>query len=224
MTIEPSGITPANDTPGTRLDVPVEVNFTPWLSVTVNPDDTISGVAVDWSESAQDMVIVTSADGKTLTEWDKDELTATDKACAYLDDPDRRAVIERAMQPAAVDADQALRWFTAVWSDTWLLGELATKLTCDEADALAWLLGTHGYPETALGLLTMHAEGDEPDDKHHTPCPECGTNTAVDDPCHEPGCPHYGKATNPPGLLVDVLATSPCPDDPDGLHHIGCGC
>lgn len=69
----------------------------------------------------------------------------------------------------------ALSEFLEVWS-AGLSADLATKLTCTEADALARLLRTHGRPAAAAEWINFHSRGDDDDeDAHHrTPAAAMG--------------------------------------------------
>ncbi len=53
-----------------------------------------------------------------------------------------------------------------VWTNDTLLEDIATQLTCKEADALADLLRAYHYEDEAASLLSAHAEGDDEGDKH----------------------------------------------------------
>lgn len=65
-----------------------------------------------------------------------------------------------------IEQQVALSNFLAVWSDTYLLHDIAQKLTCTEADALAELLKAFVNPETAAEFIGAHAEGDDLYDGH----------------------------------------------------------
>ena len=56
--------------------------------------------------------------------------------------------------------------FIEVWSAGDLLEDIASALTCTEADALADLLRTSNHPDSADGLIAAHAEGDDEGDEH----------------------------------------------------------
>lgn len=56
--------------------------------------------------------------------------------------------------------------FLDVWSDSELLDNIATSLTCEEADALAGLLEFFDYDESAEVLIEAHATDDDEGDRH----------------------------------------------------------
>lgn len=58
--------------------------------------------------------------------------------------------------------------FLDVWSDSDLLDNISTALTCSEADALADLLRFFDYDESADVLIEAHATGDDEGDSHWT--------------------------------------------------------
>lgn len=57
--------------------------------------------------------------------------------------------------------------FLEVWLNDTLLEDIATQLTCSEADALADLLRAYEHPEDVERLLSAHAEGDDEGDSHY---------------------------------------------------------
>ncbi|MBS1673152.1 MAG: hypothetical protein JSS74_04225 [Actinobacteria bacterium] len=67
-------------------------------------------------------------------------------------------------------AADALTRFLDVWTGD-MSADLAPKLTCGEADALAQLLRTHGRPAAAAEWINFHSRGDddEEDAHHRTP-------------------------------------------------------
>ncbi len=63
-------------------------------------------------------------------------------------------------------------FFAAIGSDT--LGDIATSLTCSEAEAVADLFASFGYGNTAEAFIESHAEGDDCGDMHcQCDDPEC---------------------------------------------------
>lgn len=56
--------------------------------------------------------------------------------------------------------------FLDVWSDSDLLDNISTALTCTEADALADLLRFFDYDESADVLIGAHSVGDDEGDDH----------------------------------------------------------
>ncbi|EKF22970.1 putative gp79 [Mycolicibacterium hassiacum DSM 44199] len=61
----------------------------------------------------------------------------------------------------------ALAQFKEVWSDGYLLSDIATHLTCTEFEAMADLLLAIGVSEeTVAGFEEAHAEGDDCGDMH----------------------------------------------------------
>lgn len=56
--------------------------------------------------------------------------------------------------------------FLEVWTNDTLLEDIASQLTCSEANALADLLRAYNYPEDADAMLSAHAEGDDEGDEH----------------------------------------------------------
>lgn len=67
----------------------------------------------------------------------------------------------------ATRARKVLETFGAAWADGMLATELATKLTCTEANALVALLRNAGYPDAADQWAEEHAADDEFDDEHY---------------------------------------------------------
>lgn len=63
-------------------------------------------------------------------------------------------------------APDALARFLNAWNGE-LAGDIATKLTCDEVDAVADLLRATGHTDTAAAWIRHHADGDEPGDSHY---------------------------------------------------------
>ncbi|QDP44657.1 hypothetical protein SEA_NOTHINGSPECIAL_73 [Mycobacterium phage NothingSpecial] len=69
----------------------------------------------------------------------------------------------------------AMHQFKEVWGDGYLIGDIGTKLTCIEMEALADMLQACGIPADRVEeFISAHAEGDECGDMHCT-CddPEC---------------------------------------------------
>lgn len=60
----------------------------------------------------------------------------------------------------------ALRIFQDAW-DTALASDLATKLTCFEADAIADLLTATDRPDLAAAWIREHSYGDDEGDAHY---------------------------------------------------------
>ncbi|MGO2520395.1 MAG: hypothetical protein ACTH8F_09750 [Microbacterium sp.] len=57
-----------------------------------------------------------------------------------------------------------------VFQDTWnadLATDLATKLTCREADAIADLLTATNRPDLAAAWIREHSDGDDEGDEHY---------------------------------------------------------
>ena len=68
----------------------------------------------------------------------------------------------------------ALETFGEVWNDGMLLYEIAPRLTCREAEALAGALGAIVGPDVERLALEAHAEGDtDCEDLHHPGCHSC---------------------------------------------------
>jgi len=67
--------------------------------------------------------------------------------------------------------------FVETWADSGLSYELIDGYTCtlgcDEAEAYAGIFRSFGYTSTADQIIADHAEYDECDERHHTPCSEC---------------------------------------------------
>ena len=61
---------------------------------------------------------------------------------------------------------EALDTFLEVWTADVLLEDIATQLTCTEADALDNLLRASGQYAAAESLISSHAEGDDEGDQH----------------------------------------------------------
>lgn len=64
----------------------------------------------------------------------------------------------------------AVRAFQDIWTAS-LADDLATNLTCTEADALADLFAATGKPELAHAWISAHSEGDDQGDRHHGDTP-----------------------------------------------------
>ena len=62
--------------------------------------------------------------------------------------------------------EAALEEFVEVFGDGYAVSDIATALTCREADALASLLREVGKPDAADSLIESHAEGDDEGDEH----------------------------------------------------------
>ena len=62
---------------------------------------------------------------------------------------------------------EALNTFLEVWIHDTVLEDIATELTCTEADALDNLLRACGEYVAAEALIAAHAEGDDEGDEHY---------------------------------------------------------
>ena len=67
---------------------------------------------------------------------------------------------------------EAAQKFVEAWSDGHLAGDLATKLRCEEVEALAEMLTALGATTAAAEWIDLQAPGDECDDTHCR-CDEC---------------------------------------------------
>lgn len=83
------------------------------------------------------------------------------------------------MSPQTTAASAALAEFLTVWSGD-LAADLATKLTCTEADALANLLRTHARPAAAAEWINFHSHGDDDEDDTHTRTPSAALMFELD--------------------------------------------
>jgi hypothetical protein len=61
--------------------------------------------------------------------------------------------------------DAVVKFFNTWGSDT--LGDIATSLTCTEAEAMADLLRAFGHERTAEWFIKDHAAGDDEGDLHY---------------------------------------------------------
>lgn len=75
------------------------------------------------------------------------------------------------MSTQTTAASAALAEFLTAWSDDDMAAEVATKLTCTEADALANVLRTHGHPAAAAEWINRHSRGDDDEDDAHRRTP-----------------------------------------------------
>ncbi len=66
----------------------------------------------------------------------------------------------------------AFQKFLDNWSTRFLADDIADKLRCEEAEALAGMLRVLGADEAATYWLTQHSSGDECGDSHHS-CELC---------------------------------------------------
>lgn len=66
------------------------------------------------------------------------------------------------------DTITTLSTFAKVFGAEDCAGDLATKLSCSEVEALADMLTVAGAPEAAALWIDCHAEGDDPGDDHYT--------------------------------------------------------
>lgn len=62
--------------------------------------------------------------------------------------------------------------FKKTWGSSYLADDLATKLTCDEAESLAAMLNLIGDDSSAQMWLEKHSYGDDCDDQHCR-CADC---------------------------------------------------
>lgn len=69
------------------------------------------------------------------------------------------------METTTVQLDE-LREFQERWGGE-LAADLATKLTCSEADAIAGLHTATGRPDLAAEWINQHSYGDDEGDSHH---------------------------------------------------------
>lgn len=68
----------------------------------------------------------------------------------------------------------SIEQFKETWGDLHLAGDIASKLTCIEVEALADVFRTFGAAESAEAWISAHAEGDECGDMHcRCDNPEC---------------------------------------------------
>lgn len=83
---------------------------------------------------------------------------------------------------------EALADFLSIWTADTLLEDIATSLSCSEADALDNLLRASGLYDDAEALISAHAEVDDEGDDHYPGvCSRCGTTLVNED------CPNYGS-------------------------------
>ncbi|AEL17788.1 hypothetical protein TURBIDO_80 [Mycobacterium phage Turbido] len=86
-----------------------------------------------------------------------------------------QAIREVKPERIGVSPKLAMEQFKEIWGDGYLIGDIGTKLTCMEMEALADMLQACGVePSRVEEFISYHAEGDECGDMHCT-CddPEC---------------------------------------------------
>ncbi|MBO2461567.1 hypothetical protein [Actinomadura violacea] len=65
------------------------------------------------------------------------------------------------------DLHESAAAFARTWAQGELADEVATALTCDEAEALAELFHAAGLQDAAKTWMDSHAAGDYPEDRHY---------------------------------------------------------
>ncbi|ASJ79763.1 hypothetical protein KIY83_gp77 [Mycobacterium phage Fameo] len=83
----------------------------------------------------------------------------------------------------------AFQVFIETWGDGYLAGDMADKLTCIEAEAIAELFRAFGETRTAEAWIESHAYGDDCGDMHcQCDDPECIKEREPGCPCGDPRC------------------------------------
>jgi hypothetical protein len=85
----------------------------------------------------------------------------------HVDDHDELTITTAIAEGDAATA--ALARLVDVFSADGLAGDLASALSCIEADAIADVLRTQGAAGAAYRWTRLHAQHDEPGDTHHSP-------------------------------------------------------
>lgn len=84
--------------------------------------------------------------------------------------PDDTELLEAITRPQLVvlnRLDAAFDLWNECFKDSWLPSELATQLTCAEANCFAEFINAFGGDEPASRFLDYHASSDEPGDLHY---------------------------------------------------------
>lgn len=130
----------------------------------------------NWGEDANRPLItrtitttITCPEGTTqyLTEDDMRSIERTAWDSFHEDDHDELTITTAAIEANAATA--ALARLVEVFSADDLAGEVASTLSCIEADALADVLRTQGAAGAAYRWIRHHAAEDEPGDAHYSP-------------------------------------------------------
>lgn len=122
-----------------------------------------------------------------LTDDDVRSIDRTAWESFHEDDHDELTITTAVTEADAATA--ALAQFVAAFSADDVAGDLASTLSCIEADAIAAVLRTQGAAGAAYRWTRLHAAEDEPSDTHHSPALAAPAEYVVPvDPMDTLGC------------------------------------
>ncbi|WP_052663296.1 hypothetical protein [Clavibacter michiganensis] len=117
---------------------------------------------------------ITSPEGmkQYLNDDDDDDVRSIERvAWESFDEDDHDELTVTTAVAEGNAATTALAQFVEAFSADDLAGDLASAMSCIEADAIAAVLRTQGAADAAYRWTRLHAAEDEPVDTHHSPAP-----------------------------------------------------